>query len=188
MSNTNDNSIFIQYNSSYSNNSTLTECCEELKKHNICIRGRDLNGTIMHGALDFIDYEFIEFAYELIQTIIISGCYDIIKFSVLNIWNSIRPRDSKIPFTIKVSGIPTETSSENISCKIEGTLTDEQKSMVISKTFDLANNIANDSFKLKERSKFYDAFNAHVFRIDVENELISEINIEKEVRNLSSDK
>ena len=60
--------------------------------------------------------------------------------------------------------------------------------MVISKTFDLANNIANDSFKLKERSKFYDAFNAHVFRIDVENELISEINIEEEVRNLSSDK
>lgn len=188
MSNTNDNSIFIQYNSSYSNNSTLTEYCEELKKHNICIHGRDLNGTIMHGALDFIDYEFIEFAYELIQTIILSGCYDIIKFSILNIWNSIRPRDIKIPFTIKVSGIPTETSSENISCKIEGTLTDEQKSMVISKTFELANNIANDSFKLKESSKFYDAFNAHVFRIDVQNELISEIDIEEEVRKLSSDK
>ena len=101
MSNTNDNSIFIQYNSSYSNTSMLTECSEELKKHNICIQGRDLNGTIMHSSLDFIDYEFIEFAYELIQTIILSGCYDIIKFSILNIWSSIRPRDSKIPFTIK---------------------------------------------------------------------------------------
>ena len=188
MSNTTDNSIFIQYNSSYSNNSTLTECCEELKKHNICIQSRDLNGTIMHGALDFIDYEFIEFGYELIQTIILSGCYDIIKFSILNIWRSIRPRDSKIPFTIKVSGIPTETGFENISCKIEGTLTDEQKSMVINSTFDIAKNIANNSFNLKERSKFYDAFNAHVFRVDVENELISEIDIEEEVRKLSSDK
>jgi len=188
MSNTNDNSIIIQYNSSYSNNSMLTECSEELKKYNICIQSRDLKGSIMNAALDFIDYEFIEFGYELIQTIILSGCYDIIKLLALNIWHSIRPRNSKIPFTIKVSGIPTETGSENISCKIEGTLTDEQKSMVINKTFDIANNIANNSFKLKERSKFYDAFNAHVFRVDVENESISEIDIEEEIRKLSSDK
>ena len=188
MINTNDNSIFIQYNSSYSNNSMLAECNEELKKYNICIQSQDLNGTIMHGSLDFIDYEFIEFGYELIRTIILSGCYDIIKFSILNIWHSIRPHDSNMPFTIKISGIPTEDGSENISCKIEGLLTEEQKTMVISKTFDLANNIANDSFKLKERSKFYDAFNAHVFRVDVDNESISEIDIDEEVRKLSSDK
>lgn len=106
----------------------------------------------------------------------------------MNIWHSIRPHDSKIPFTIKISGIPTEDGSENISCKIEDSLTEEQKTMVISKTFDLANNIANDSFKLKQRSKFYDAFNAHVFRVDVENESISEIDIEEEVRKISSDK
>ena len=188
MRNTNDNSIFIQYNSLYSNTSMLSECSEELKQYNICIQGRDLNGTIMHGALDFIDYEFIEFGYELIQTIISSGCYDIIKLLILNIWHSIRPRDNKIPFTIKILGIPTENGSENISCKIEGSLTEEQKTMVISKTFDLANNISNDSLKLKERSKFHDAFNAHVFRVDVDNETISEIDIEEEVKKLSSDK
>ena len=56
--------------------------------------------------------------------------------------------------------------------------------MVISKTFDLANNIANDSFKLKERSKFYDAFNAHVFRVDVDNESISEIDIEEKAESI----
>lgn len=188
MINTNDNSIFIQYNSSYSNNSMLAECGEELKKYNICMQSLDLNGTIMHASLDFIDYEFIEFGYEMIQTIVLSGCYDIIKFLILNIWNSIRTQDSKIPFTIKISGIPTGDGSENISCKIDGSLTEEQKTMVISKTFDLANNISNNSFKLKERTKFYDAFNAHVFRVDVDNESISEIDIEEEVRKLSSDK
>lgn len=186
MKETDDNFIGVQFNSSFGNGCLMDVYENELQKYHIILKTRDLNGSIMNAALDFVDYDFLVLGYDLLQNIIFSGCYDIIKNILVNIWSSIRVHNSNIPFTIKINGIPTDKGSENISCKVEGSLTRKQKGEVIAKTFDLANSISNNHFILKERGKFYDAFGAHVLRINPDDFSFSEIDIEEEIRKESS--
>ena len=178
----NDNCIGVQFNSLFGDSRSLMSYSKELQYHNINLEIKDINGSIINAALDFVDYEFIILGYSLLQNIIFSGCYDIVKNIIIKIWNSMKSHNSKIPFTIKITGIPTDTGPENISCKIEGFLTSKQKGYVLEKTFDLANNISKNTLKLKERSMFYEAFGAHVFRMDSDDFSISEIDIEEEIR------
>lgn len=186
MDRTNDSCIGVQFNSSFSDGDSLADYAHELQKYNIVLATRDLKGVIMNAALDFVDYDLISLGYELLRTIMLSGCYDIIKSLIIRMWNSIRPHNSNIPFTIKITGIPTENGRENISCKIKGNLTSKQKEEILEKTFDLANNISNNTFKLKEKSMFYDAFNAHIFQVDSNNISLSEVDVEKEIRKKTS--
>ncbi len=177
-----DNYIGIQFNSLFCDTILIANYEKELAKYNISLKKRDLNGCIMNDALDFIDYELIALGYSLLQSIIFPECYDILKNIILKMWETIGSHNSRVPFTIKINGIPTENGNENISCKIEGGLSSKQKDDVLEKTFEFANNISNNTFKLKEKSRFYNAFNAHVFQINPNDYSFSEIDIEEEIR------
>ncbi len=183
-----DNYIAIQFNSLFCDTSLIANYEKELAKYSISLKTRDLNGCIMHAALDFIDYDLIALGYSLLQSMVFSGCYDILKNIILKMWETIGSHNSRVPFTIKINGIPTENGNENISCKIEGGLSSKQKDDVLEKTFALANSISNNTFKLKEKSIFYNTFNAHVFQVNPNDYLFSEIDIEEEIRKKREDK
>ena len=112
MDRTNDSCIGVQFNSSFSDGDSLADYAHELQKYNIVLATRDLKGVIMNAALDFVDYDLISLGYELLRTIMLSGCYDIIKSLIIRMWNSIRPHNSNIPFTIKIK----LRSLKNICC------------------------------------------------------------------------
>lgn len=161
----------------------LNDYQTELRKENIALTYRNLSNTIMHSALDFADIELISFSYELIRTFVINGGYDVFKHIIAKLWSFTYQRTkSKTVFTIEIKGIPTYDNEENIKCKVSGELSEELKKEVIDKAFNLANKIADNEYELLERSKYYDAFNAHIFALDNEKFTLSEIDIDEEVR------
>ena len=178
-----DNSIFISGCFSDNDQEQLSECCTELENHNVSLKIRNLNGVIMHSALDFADFEAIIFSYELIKTLYYSGCYDVLKFMLLKLWNIIRKdRPGKVPFTIDIEGIPTINGPENIKCKISSPLSKSERKIALEKSFGLAAQIENHQFELLKRSRYYDAFNAHVFAYDEKNCSYTEMDIDEEIQ------
>ena len=161
----------------------LNEYEKELADMNVSLFKRNLKGGIYNSALDFADLEVLMFSYELIKSFVFSGSYDIIKHIILKLWDTTKKFcGEKLPFTVGLSGIPTINGTENIKCKIYGWLSKKQKEKVIEKTFELAKQIEEHQYELMKRSIYYNAFNSHVFSYDNEKEVLSEIDIEKEVK------
>ena len=160
----------------------LQEYATGLEKENVILSSHNLSGEMYQSVFDFMDLEKIGFGYELVRTFIYSGAYDLLKYWILKLWNILQNKDSSpCPFTIEIEGIPTINGLENIKCKITGELSDEQKTEVIDKTFALTKEIRDNQFILMERSVYYDAFNAHVFKYDLQEEVYIEMDIAKEV-------
>lgn len=178
-------SIYISGCFCEENEKNIEECEKQLQDINVALCKHDLSGEIYHSALDFMDLEMVAFSYELLRNFISSGSYDLFKSIVLKLWVNIRDKSSnKVPFTISIDGIPTIRGIENIKCKIEGSLTRKQKEKIIVQTFELAKQIEKHQFKLLERGRFYDAFNAHVFKYDSAEQLLTEVDIEEEIKKL----
>lgn len=161
---------------------SLDELYKELRENDISLTGRNLSGGIYNSALDFADLEIIAFSFELLKNFIISGGYDILKHYILRLWKIIqKDRSGRVPFTISIEGIPTLSGTENVKCKIPGSLSKQQKEQAVIKTFELAKQIETHQYELLKRSRYYNAFNAHVFSFNPEDNAMSEIDIEKEI-------
>lgn len=160
----------------------LKDIEQKLSMHQISLSVRNLKGYLMHSALDFADYELIMFSYELIKTFLLSGSYDILKYFLIQLWEKVS-KSEKIPFTIGIENIPINNSHENIKIKIDGNLSKHQKELVINRAFDVVDNLISNDFKLKEKSRFYDAFNAHLLKYSLTEDTFEEIDIEKEILN-----
>ena len=175
--------IFISGFFSDNDQEQLSECYTELENHNISLKIRNLNGVIMHSALDFADFEAINFSYELVKSLYYSGCYDFLKFMLLKLWNTIKNGNtSAVPFTIDIEGIPTVNGPENIKCKISGPLSKHEREIALEQSFSLASQIENHQFELLKRGRYYDAFNAHVFAYDEEKCTYAETDIDAEIQ------
>ena len=181
------NQIYISGCFSIEDHSTLDEIKEELNKANIQLTCRNLSGTIMHSALDFIDIDMVQLGWEFIQEMVFSGSFELLKFFVKKLWKLItKDRSTPVPFTFSISGIPSITGTENIKYKISGPLSDEAKEIAIQKGFELASQVEKHQFELLERDRYYPAVNAHLFRYNPEREIYEEINIAKEVKKKQS--
>ncbi len=160
----------------------LKDIEQKLSMHQISLSVRNLKGCLMQSALDLADYELIMFSYELIKTFLLSGSYDILKYFLIQLWEKVS-KSEKIPFTIGIENIPINNSHENIKIKIDGNLSKHQKELVINRTFDAVDNLISNDFKLKEKSRFYDVFNAHLLKYNLTDDTFEEIDIEKEILN-----
>lgn len=177
------NQIYISGYFSDEEHSTLNGVKEELNKANIQLHCRNLSGTIMHSAPDFIDIDMVELGWEFLQAMIFSGSFEVLKLIVKKLWKLVtKDRNTPIPFTFSISGIPSITGTENIKCKISGPLSDEAKELAIHKGFELAAQVEKHQFELLERDLYYPAVNAHLFRYDPVREVYEEIDIAQEVK------
>lgn len=177
------NRIYISGYFSDEDYSTLDEIKEELNKANIQLQCRNLSGTIMHSALDFIDIDMVELGWDFIQAMIFSGSFELLKLIVKKLWKLItKDRNTPVPFTFSISGIPSITGTENIKCKISGPLSDEAKEIAIQRGFELASQVEKHHFELLERDLYYPAVNAHLFRYDSEKTTYDEIDVSAEVK------
>lgn len=177
-----NNRIFISGYFDDSEKIALKDIENNLSMHQISLSVRNLKGCLMQSALDFADFELIMFSYELIKTFVLSGSYDIFKHFLMQLWEKVG-KSEKVPFTIGIENIPINNSNENIKIKINGKLTKNQKDNVINRTFDLVNSLISNDFKLKEQSRFYCVFNAHLLKYNVTEDFFEEIDIEKEIQN-----
>ena len=141
---------------------------------------------MMQSAFDFADFELIAVAYEVLQQFILNGGYDVTKYFFKKLWwNITKNRESNIPFTISIEGIPTTNGTETIKCKTQGQLSDEQKDKVLDKTFSLASQIEMHQYQLMEKNQYYAALGGHLFRYDLSDEELHEIDIDAEVKKKS---
>lgn len=160
----------------------LIELEKELRSININLQKHNRRGEIYHSFQEFMDVEFLIFTYELLKTFIMNGSYDVFKYSILKLWNTIQKKNTKErQFTITIDGIPTTTGSETIRFKISGITSKKHKEMVIDKIFDLAKQVEEDQANLLMKDQFYNALNGHIFKYDAANEMFKEIDILSEI-------
>lgn len=164
-------------------NSMLAQYAEDLQTKDVPFYVRNLSGTIMQAAFDFVDVEVIAIAYEILQQFIIDGGYDVTKYYFKKLWwNITKGKESNIPFTISIEGIPTINGTETIKCKTQGQMSDEDRDKVLEKTFSLASQIENHQYRLMEKNQYYHALSGHLFKYDFEDEQLHEIDIEVELK------
>ena len=180
-----NNKIFISGCFSVSDQAVLDKYRSDLAERDIILQVRNLSGSLMHSAFDFANIDAVAFAYELIQSFVISGAYDVFKQYILYFWNIIKKDNtSAVPFTMTITGIPTINGPENIECQISEPLTTEEKELVIKEEYELARQIENHQFELLKRSQYYDALN--VFRFDSQSRSFVEKNIAEEMRKIAN--
>lgn len=165
----------------------LEECKNKFAEKGIQLYHEDISGHCFNAALDFVDIDSIMIAaIPIFQQFMISGMYDFIKSQLVALWSIMRnstKRMSKIPFSIKVSKIPTPAGNKNITFKIVGELTDEQKDMVIEKAFETVQKISEGTIQLMALTKAHEAFGGgNLLNIDPQSLEVSEIDIEAEIR------
>lgn len=155
---------------------------EKLEQLGFQVSVYNCDGELYNSVFDFMDVNIVSIGFELLKTIIYNGLYDILKNYILTCWNSTSKNTDKY-FTIEIEDILTINGKENIKCKVNSPLTEKERELFIKETFGLVNNIVNNNVNLLERSKYYDAFNAHVFEYN-ENEKFSEMDVEQRVKEL----
>ena len=161
----------------------LDSIAQELHEKGVPFYVRNLSGVIMQSAFDFADFELIAIAYPVFREFVMNGGYDLAKYFVLRLWNLVtKGRNSKIPFTVTIEGIPTTTGIETIKCKISEPLSRKAQEKVVDKAFELASQIENHQYQLLDRSRYFDALNGHIFNYDAASETLTEINIEEELQ------
>lgn len=153
---------------------------EKLEQLGFQVSVYNRNGELYNSIFEFMDVNIVSIGFELLKNIIYSGLYDIFKNYILTCWNSTSKNADKY-FTIEIEDIFTINGKENIKCKVNSPLTEKERELFIKETFRLANNIVNNKVNLLERSKYYDAFNAHVFEYNG-SEKFSEMDIEQKVK------
>ena len=162
---------------------------DELKAKDVRFYVRNLSGTIMHAAFDFADFEVMAITYGVLQQFIINGGYDATKYFFKKLWwNITKDRKSNLPFTISIEGIPTKNGIETVKCKIQGQMSDDEKEMVIDKTFLLASQIEMHQYQLMERSQYYNALDGHLFRYDSNSKELYEVDIKAELQKMAKEK
>ena len=163
--------------------STINECANDLAKLNISLSVRNLTGSMFQAAHDFVDIQLIVFAYEMLRNIMMSGSYDILKMVFLKLWGTVK--DTVLPFTISIRGIPTDKGTKTVKFKVSGSLTNKQKSAFIDKSFELADRIVENNFELMKESKFYDALDGHIMIYDIDDASFTEMDVEEELKKRS---
>ena len=177
------NKIYISGYFTEEDRKLLENFKEELDASEIQLCCRNLNGSIMHSALDFIDIDMIELGWEFVKSLAFAGSFELLKSWVKWLWRIITKDKSKpVPFTFSITGIPSMTGTENVKFKISGPLSDDAKESAIEKGFELASQIERHQYELLKKDIYYPAFNAHLFRYDPEAETYKEINITDEVK------
>lgn len=177
------NGIYISGYFTEEDHRILDELKNELEENGIKLRCRDLTGSMMQSALDFIDIDLVELGWEFIKALAIKGGTGLVIFWIKKLWKLItKDRETPVPFTLSISGIPSITGTENIKCKISGPLSDDAKEIAILKGYELASKIEEHQYQLLEKDIYYTAVNAHLFRYDPERETYSEMDIAAEVR------
>jgi len=158
--------LHIEYNSEFYEEIVFQECIRELRNFGIEVSMNDNSDVCVSCCGNFHSSIAIEILHELFKTVILSGCYDVFKVIVKNLWSSIfnQRKEYQEPFTISIENIPTINGPENIRCKINGDINSEQKSDAIDKVFELAMMIEENEYKLKAGSHKYKGANGHVFR------------------------
>ena len=162
----------------------MLDCyADELESKSVPFYVRNLSNTTILAAFDYVDFEIISIAYEVLHQFIISGGYDLTKFFFKRLWwNITKGRESDTPFTISIEGIPTVTGPTTIKCKTEGRFSDQDKDKALDKTFTLAFQIENHQYQLMEKNQYYDALGGHLFRYDADNEELHEIDVAEELK------
>ena len=100
-----------------------------------------------------------------------------------NILRKPEKNNSTTPFFIKVGNVPTPSGDKNISFRFSGELTDEQKTLVIEKSFETIQKISEGSMHLMALTRFHEAFSSgNLLNIDPKTLEVSEVDIEAEIR------
>lgn len=161
----------------------LNTYAEVFSEKGICLSVRNLTGTIMQAAPDFMDTELIAIGYGVLQQFILNGGYDITKYFFIKLWHDItKGHKSNAPFTITIDGIPTANGPETIKCKVQGCLSAKGKDKVVDKAFTLASQVENHQYILRQKNQYYNALNGHLFSYNSVDEQLHEIDIEAELR------
>ena len=161
----------------------LDECQKSLAKRGISLRLHNISGRAFNfTGLDFIIMD----AGLILQSLFSSGLYDFLKLQITILWGILRKPekdDSTIPFFIKVENVPTPNGEKAISFRVSGGLTDEQKTLVIDKSFETIQKISEGSIHLRAPTKFDEASNSgNLLNINPKNLEVSEVDIEAEIR------
>lgn len=192
-----EKSIGITYFAEEKTENEILHCENELRKVGITLQKINLSGTIFNSAFDFAGLDSIIISSVLLlQQLATSATYDLLKATFVKLWSAMRNANinqslvstssvkplSQIPFCIKGRGIPTPAGVRNITFTISGDLSEEDKTLAISRIFDVVQQVAVGSRKLNETTKIHEAFDgANLMKIDPHNLSISEIDIDEEL-------
>lgn len=192
-----EKSIGITYFAEEKTESEILHCENELRKVGITLQKINLSGTIFNSAFDFSGLDSIIISSVLLlQQLATSATYDLLKAAFVKLWSAMRNANinqslvstssvkplSQIPFCIKVRGIPTPAGVRNITFTISGDLSEEDKTLAISRIFDVVQQVAGGSRILNETTRIHEAFDgANLMKIDPHNLSISEIDIDEEL-------
>ncbi len=165
----------------------LDECQENFAKREIALRCHNISGHVFNAIFDFTGLDFIIMNAGLIlQSLVSNGLYDFLKLQITMLWGILRKpekNNSTTPFFIKVGNVPTPSGDKNISFRFSGELTDEQKTLVIEKSFETIQKISEGSMHLMALTRFHEAFSSgNLLNIDPKTLEVSEVDIEAEIR------
>lgn len=161
----------------------IEKAYQTLSDDNIELYMSDLTGKIIWAALDFVALDYISIGYSVLQMFFQNGTYDIVKQGLIYLWGGIRGKNnSRVPFTINVSGVPFCGDTRNLSFKVDGKLNNKQKEKVIDNAFEVVKMVAQNEILLHKESLLDDNLFSHVFYIGGKQLETHELNVEA-VRN-----